>query len=472
MSANAADSGHRRWPDGTPRVTTVIACYNSAATIAATIASVRAQTHQSWELVCIDDGSSDDTARILERFASLDQRIRWKGTEHRGQPAAKNAGVRLAHAEHVLILDADDILHPDALHVLLMTARRAGVNPIVSGGHELLDARGRRLEIFRFPSLREFTVDEFLQGNRIPVVSLVPRSLLGDEPFDETLDTCNDWNLWLKLAASGAHCVITPRVIFGYRLHSHSMSRSANRMFGTVRRLINRWRSKASNPEVARDVLHRFACNYGAAALASGDRTAIHRYFADLPEIEYDDACLRAMSWHIRGSFEFVRGADGETWPVCADDWMSEIDPWLRNGPLADYADYILACLAEMPRERSDRAETVREFLAERPNVRNVVVYGLGRNGVKLLEHMRREPAFGSIHISVADDHADELTFAVQNLPRDDPREWETWPAETLAIVTPNECEPMVRTLERAGGRAGLEFLRLSPAPKPALVTE
>lgn len=470
ISAKAGDNGG--CARERPNVSIIVPCFNAADTIRDTVESVRAQTHEAWELICVDDGSTDSTAESLAAFAANEPRIRVVNGRHAGAGAARNQGLRIARGEYVIFLDADDVARPDALAILTRVAESTGGDAIIAPGYELLDHDGRTLLRFRFPDVPEFTVDAMLRGNRLPPMSMAPASKLRCDPIDETLKGCIDWDFWISLAHAGVRCVAAPRVLFGYRLRKGSLSHSADRMFNAVGKLIQRWRPEARDPGAARDVLHRFACNYGAMAYATGDADAIRRYFATLDRIEYDEECLHAMAWHIRGAFEFVRGADGGTWAANADEWMKEIEPWLRQGPLADYAETILTHLAETPREQNNPVDAVREFADGRPNVRRVVVYGLGRNGVTLLERMRREPAFNSIDIRIADDHADELTFAVQDLPRDDPREWAVWPASTLAVVTPNECEPMLHTLEHAGGRAGADFLRLSEAPAPALATE
>ena len=226
-----------------PDVSVIIACYNAADTVAETLASVQTQTHTNWEAVCVDDGSSDRTPDALETSAATEPRIRWVRVSHGGQAAAKNRGLTLARADDVLFLDADDILRRDALEVLLRTADAAGQMAIVAGGHELLDSAGQPLSIYRFPTLREFSVGDLLCGNRLSIVTLIAVSLLAERPFDETLETCIDWDLWLRLAHAGVRCVTVPRVTFGYRLHPGSLSRRTDRVFACGRRIIERFRT-------------------------------------------------------------------------------------------------------------------------------------------------------------------------------------------------------------------------------------
>jgi glycosyltransferase involved in cell wall biosynthesis len=92
-----------------PRFSIVIPCYNCAATLGATIASLMAQTVQDWEAICVDDGSTDDTLSLLEDYATWDHRIRVIRQRNAGPSEARNTGVTHALADHVAFLDADDI---------------------------------------------------------------------------------------------------------------------------------------------------------------------------------------------------------------------------------------------------------------------------------------------------------------------------------------------------------------------------
>jgi glycosyltransferase involved in cell wall biosynthesis len=96
-------------PDA-PRFSVIIPAYNASATLAETVASVRAQTYADWELVIVDDGSTDDTLALAESFAAADARIRVVTQANRGSGGAYNTGVREARADLLVMLSADDLL--------------------------------------------------------------------------------------------------------------------------------------------------------------------------------------------------------------------------------------------------------------------------------------------------------------------------------------------------------------------------
>lgn len=100
-----------------PLVSIIVPCYNAASTIERAIRSVRQQRVEHWELILVDDGSSDDTAARISSIC--DSRIRLIHQENQGPSAARNHGMNLAQGEWLCFLDADDTLLPEALSTLL-----------------------------------------------------------------------------------------------------------------------------------------------------------------------------------------------------------------------------------------------------------------------------------------------------------------------------------------------------------------
>ncbi len=108
--------------------------------------------------------------------------------------------------------------------------------------------------------------------------------------------------------------------------------------------------------------------------------------------------------------------------------------------------------------------DAVGDLLRRRRDADRVVIYGLGTNGQLLLRALASRGCLGDRKLLIADDEDDPLTFALHGLPRVDPRHWQSWPERTIVVVTPGHCEPLVDTLERAGGRAGVDFIATARA--------
>lgn len=98
-----------------PLFSIVIPCYNAQHTLRETVASVIAQSLSDWELIVVDDGSSDSSLDLIAELAANDSRILVVNLAHRGVSAARNEGVRLTRGHYLAFLDADDLWHPDKL---------------------------------------------------------------------------------------------------------------------------------------------------------------------------------------------------------------------------------------------------------------------------------------------------------------------------------------------------------------------
>ncbi|BCS87919.1 glycosyltransferase family 2 protein [Pseudodesulfovibrio sediminis] len=98
-----------------PKISVTMPCYNCAETVGRALTSLLAQTCTDFEVVAVDDGSTDDTAGVLAEYARRDSRIRFFSIEHGGVIAAANAGIEAARGQYIARMDADDESMPDRL---------------------------------------------------------------------------------------------------------------------------------------------------------------------------------------------------------------------------------------------------------------------------------------------------------------------------------------------------------------------
>ena len=96
-------------------VSIITPCYNSAQYIAQTIASVQQQTLTTWEMIVVDDGSTDDSADIIKDIAINDSRIKLIQKENGGSASARNVGLQHAEGDYIQFIDADDTIAQDKL---------------------------------------------------------------------------------------------------------------------------------------------------------------------------------------------------------------------------------------------------------------------------------------------------------------------------------------------------------------------
>jgi glycosyltransferase involved in cell wall biosynthesis len=132
-------------PSG-PLVSVVVPIYNVSGYLSECLDSLQAQTLTDFEVVCVDDGSTDDSAQIAAGYADLDRRLTLLRQENGGLSAARNTGLRHARGEYVLFLDSDDYLSAQTLYELTQTARRDDLDVLFFDGEsffESVDLSGR-----------------------------------------------------------------------------------------------------------------------------------------------------------------------------------------------------------------------------------------------------------------------------------------------------------------------------------------
>lgn len=190
------------------------------------VASVQAQTLADWELVVVDDASSDGTEAWLTAYPDPRVRHLRLGT-HVERSAARNRGVAAASGRYLLFLDDDDRLLPTALQLLLRAAADDPDAVAVVGGYSVSDDRGnrRRASSPRRRARRSHWRDALFGAG----VNLVGRALVRTDAirdlggFTEDLTFAEDWDLWLRLTKR-ADVVSIPDVVFDYALAPRPMS--------------------------------------------------------------------------------------------------------------------------------------------------------------------------------------------------------------------------------------------------------
>ncbi len=222
----------------TAAIGVVIPCYNHGRYLDEAVDSVFAQTRQDFEIVVVDDGSTDtETRRLLADYSR--PRTRVVRTENQGLPAARNVGIRLFETPYVCALAADDRLEPawfeKALDVL-------EAEPSVSFVSHWLRTFGD--EEWEWTPER-CDLAALLDMNTVNGAAVVRRDdLVAVGLYDESWrDGCEDWDLWVTMVERGYQGAILPEVLFHYRRRPDSMSREMNRparLRGLFRRLIEK----------------------------------------------------------------------------------------------------------------------------------------------------------------------------------------------------------------------------------------
>lgn len=263
------------------QISIVIPAYNAGRYLDCTVESVRAQTFADWELVIVNDGSTDDTGRLAEEYARLDSRIRVLHQANGGLPAARNAGFARTPSDtpFLIFLDADDVWTPETLATLHAALESQPDAPAAYGLAYYIDESGQRtrpdeLEAWqtrRFmvsprrshPCAPEaptcFRVLAFRNAVATAGVILIRRAAYehagGFESTPE-IKGVEDYALWLRLALL-APLIPVNALLLGYRRHEANMSSNVRMMRSSERAVRCRLASSALVNGTQRRLLER-----------------------------------------------------------------------------------------------------------------------------------------------------------------------------------------------------------------------
>jgi peptidoglycan/xylan/chitin deacetylase (PgdA/CDA1 family)/SAM-dependent methyltransferase len=227
-----------------PGVSVIIAAHNAEQTVGETLDCLLHQTHARWEGLVVDDGSGDATADIATRFAARDDRIRLISQPRRGESGARNTGIEHARFEWLLFLDSDDWLRPGALERLGDAALAAPDADAVHGAWGRVTPDGK-LAMTHFWDRPDEIFSQFAVRCLFPVHScMVRRSLVRElDGFDTSFHTCADWDLWQRVARSGARFEGVGEVLAMYRMRPTSTSADGFRLISDGLQVISRGHS-------------------------------------------------------------------------------------------------------------------------------------------------------------------------------------------------------------------------------------
>jgi glycosyltransferase involved in cell wall biosynthesis len=219
-------------------VSVIMPAYNAGRHVAESVRSVQAQTFDRWELVVVDDGSTDETGEVVQSLASVDARVRYVRRPNGGQAAARNTGLGAARGTLVAFLDADDLWLSDKLAAQLEVLERTGVDLVYTDGYifsddgaesaeerfHIVPGETRGVEMFRtlFVSNRIGTLSVLVKRSALDAVGL----------FDENraYQNCEDYDLWMRLAKWGAGFYGMPEKLMRYRRHAAATTYTASRL--------------------------------------------------------------------------------------------------------------------------------------------------------------------------------------------------------------------------------------------------
>ncbi len=256
-----------------PTVSAIIPAYNQGHYLGKAIQSVLGQTFTDFEIIVVDDGSTDDTRQVAAGFS--DPRVRYVYQQNAGLSAARNTGIRHAEGAFLTFLDSDDLFLPEKLAILLAKFDAEPELGFVAGQAILIDEHDRRIgEIFdkRLPE----DSAQLLLGNPLHVGSVMVRRECQTKVgfFDETLRSYEDWDMWLRLALAGCRMGWVEKPVSLYRFHSNQMTSNGQQMTTATFAVLEKLFARTDLPprwQALRDKAYSHAHLRGAAQAFQAD---------------------------------------------------------------------------------------------------------------------------------------------------------------------------------------------------------
>ena len=213
-----------------PKCSVVVTCYNYARYIPPCLESVLGQTYQDFEIVIINDGSTDNTDEVIVPFLT-DERIRYIKQANAGQAKAKNVGIEHARGELIAFLDADDLWEATKLEKQLPRFDDVQVGVVYSGAR-YVDDQGQDVPFAHHSTYLQprsgIVTQNLFFDNFIAFSSSIVRKMCFDDVglFDESIRMGIDWDLWLRISVRYRFAYVDEPLLY-YRIgHPGQMSKN------------------------------------------------------------------------------------------------------------------------------------------------------------------------------------------------------------------------------------------------------
>ena len=270
-----------------PTVSVIMPAYNVEAFIVQALESACNQTISDIEIIVVDDGSEDNTARIVKAFD--DHRISMIHKENGGCASARNAGIHVAKGNFISFLDADDYWLPNKLERELESFYRQPHVDLIFSLSFVINEEGKELGVLKSGTFRSFSFKDLFIENPVGNGSSVlirKRALDQAGPFDESLPASSDCDMWLRIAKLRTdNFVCLPEPLTYYRRRHSQTTGDWARMQKSI--AVVEAKARLVDPETVSKVVHLARCNK-------------NRYLAF---IAYEDGDIKNASFLLMKSF-------------------------------------------------------------------------------------------------------------------------------------------------------------------------
>jgi glycosyltransferase involved in cell wall biosynthesis len=272
------------------QVSVLLPAYNSGKYVTQAIESVLAQTWRDFELIVIDDGSTDNTLEMIQKCAASDPRVKVFTQPNAGLSTTLNRGISLAANEWIFRMDNDDLMRPNRIERQIAFIAEHPELSVASSLVRHIDGKDRVIgkdnsKLFTHEAIEKLIAANGLVSFSHPAVAFRKSAVLAVGGYRKQFFPTEDIDLWNRLVEKGYKVLVQPEYLLDYRMHGNSATISGQRL--TIMKL--HWlkdcalRRRAGKPEIA---LEEFLADRRAAPLL----TRLNRSRKDLAKIFYKAA--------------------------------------------------------------------------------------------------------------------------------------------------------------------------------------
>jgi len=223
-----------------PRVSVIIPTYNRAKYISEAIGSIMSQTYNDYEIIVVDDGSTDNTKEVLKKYK---EKIKYVCQKNQGSAAARNRGVKESRGEFIAFVDSDDLLMPRCFELQVQALEKNPQAAFAYGKSGLVDEGGRCIKkIFSTKKRRSGNIfEDLLFGSCIRTDTAMFRKACFNDigGYDKSLLRAQDWDMYLRMCKK-YEVVFIDEVVAQYRYHGSNSVRDTEMLLNFVLKIMNK----------------------------------------------------------------------------------------------------------------------------------------------------------------------------------------------------------------------------------------